>query len=214
MLMPVSHEAVAQGACRRNCPRQHSFFSQAAYVSTRGHPSLRHHMDAPFDPHIRRVLHRDGDTIQQLEKLARQELGDTPFILWEGDPATFQFSFVGGDAEKLLGYPAGDWVSSPTFWTSTVIHSEDREEAVAYCALATALCRDHVFEYRALTRAFDMIWLKDYVHVVRGPRDRPVSLRGIMIDISEEKWRDGTFLKAATYRAPSTRELEAVSRPT
>jgi PAS domain-containing protein len=143
--------------------------------------------------------------------LPARNSSDTPFIIWEGDPATFQFSYVGGDAEQLLGYPAGDWITSPTFWTSTVIHSDDREEAVAYCALATALCRDHVFEYRALTREFDMIWLKDYVHVVLGPRGRPISLRGIMVDISEEKWRAGTFLKASSFRSPTTAELQGIA---
>lgn len=57
--------------------------------------------------------------------------------MWEGDPETFQFSYVSSSAQDILGYPAGRWMDE-SFWVDSIVHSDDRRDAVAFCALATA----------------------------------------------------------------------------
>jgi PAS domain-containing protein len=34
-------------------------------------------------------------------------------IVWEADPATFHFSFVSQQADRILGYPVERWLSEP-----------------------------------------------------------------------------------------------------
>jgi PAS domain-containing protein len=53
-------------------------------------------------------------------------------IVWEADAQTFKFTFVSNQAEVLLGYPARQWISEPTFWKDH-LHPDDRDWAVAYC---------------------------------------------------------------------------------
>ncbi len=59
----------------------------------------------------------------------------TSAILWEGDPETFAFTFVNQEAEKVLGYPAEEWIGDPEFWPRH-IHPADREWAVNFCQSA------------------------------------------------------------------------------
>ena len=106
-------------------------------------------------------------------------------IVWEGDAQTFEYFFVSQQAERLLGYPVERWTSEPTFW-SDHIHPEDRERAINYCTISTANKQDHVFEYRMIAADGRVIWLRDIVTVL-VEKDQPVKLRGIMVDITENK---------------------------
>jgi PAS domain-containing protein len=152
----------------------------------------------------------DGDaSIGDVVAAARDAFPGRRLIVWQGDPQTFAFDFVGGDAEQLLGHPASAWMD-PSFWIDTIVHPEDRRDAVSYCALASGKARDHVFEYRAVHPGGGVVWLVDYVRVVRGERGVPVQLRGIMFDITGDKARRGDYARAPTLRLPSAAELKAM----
>lgn len=123
------------------------------------------------------------DPIDQVEARCRAELPDFRTILWEGDPATFQFSYVSPLAAEVLGYPVERWTREPTFWTDVVVHPEDRDEAVSFCALATAQSRNHDFRYRARCADGRVVTLLDVVQVITGGRGVPVKLRGLMLEL-------------------------------
>jgi PAS domain S-box-containing protein len=106
-------------------------------------------------------------------------------IVWEADARTFQFSFVSQQAERLLGYPVERWLTEPTFWKDH-IHPDDQEWAVDYCAKATKEKRAHEFEYRMIAADGRIVWLRDIV-IVTVENDKPVKLRGIMVDMTERK---------------------------
>jgi PAS domain-containing protein len=149
------------------------------------------------------------DSIEDVDARAQRVL-EVPAIVWEGDAQTFQFSFVSKTAELLLGYPVTRWTTEPTFWADVVIAPDDRDDAIAYCALATAKRTDHVFEYRAHKANGGIIWLRDYVQVLVGPRRIATKLRGLMIDISTERTATHGFEQPSTFRAPSHEELAAL----
>ncbi len=161
-----------------------------------------------LDVEVLRAFGPDRDPIEAVEARARRLFPGAALIVWEGDPQTFAFSYVGGDAERLLGYPGARWVEEATFWSDRVIHPDDRSDAVAYCALATARATDHVFEYRALTADGGVRWLKDYVRVILGARRIPVVLRGLMFDVTEAMRASAGFDALATFRLPTVAELE------
>lgn len=142
--------------------------------------------DPALAERLRKVFGAPGDSMDAVEKRASELLGDTKSIVWEGDPQTFQFSFVGNIAEELLGYPVKRWTVEPTFWADVVVHKEDRDDAIAFCALATGKCQDHDFVYRAVAHDGRVVWLHDVVKVIRGPRGVAERLRGIMMDITPE----------------------------
>jgi PAS domain S-box-containing protein len=106
-------------------------------------------------------------------------------VVWEADPATFGFSFVSPQAERLLGYPVAQWLNEPGFWQSH-LHPDDREHAVAACAEATAALRNHAIEYRMIAADGRAVWLRDRVAVVVED-GRAVRLRGILVDVSSQK---------------------------
>ena len=90
------------------------------------------------------------------------------------------------------------------------MHRDDRDSAIAYCALATAKCCDHVFEYRASTPDGRVVWLRDFVRVTVGQRRVPVLLRGAMFDITQEREAAGMLDTASAHREPSPDLLHAV----
>jgi PAS domain-containing protein len=156
------------------------------------------------------VFDAGRDSIEAVQARARKAFPGARFIVWEGDPATFAFSYIGADAESLLGHPASDWIDSPGFWVDHVVHPDDRREALACCALATGRGRDQLFEYRALRSDGCIVWMLDYVNVVRGERGVPSRLRGIMFDITAAKQRAGLLQALPGLREPSQEQLEQV----
>lgn len=140
-----------------------------------------------FDALMQELFGAPTDPIAVIEQRARRAFGALPVVIWEGDPETFQFEFVSTDAEKILGYPASRWTTERTFWVDHVVHPLDKDDAVAYCALATCKGADHCFEYRAIRADGSTVWLRDIVRVILGSRGVPIKLRGVMFDITEEK---------------------------
>jgi PAS domain S-box-containing protein len=148
------------------------------------------------------------DPIELVESRAIRE-GAGALLVWEGDAATFQFTYVSRNAEALLGYPIERWYGEPTFWAESVVHPDDRTDAVAYCALATAKKAHHEFEYRAVRADGSVIWLLDQVRVVLGKRGLAERLRGIMLDITPERLREP--VRSGELRArPSHAELQSL----
>ena len=106
-------------------------------------------------------------------------------IVWEADLPGSQFSFVSKQAERILGYPIERWLTEPAFWADH-LHPDDRDWAVRSCHTAVADKRDQDFEYRMIAADGRAVWVRDLVTVVvQG--DRPIRLRGVMVDITERK---------------------------
>jgi two-component system cell cycle sensor histidine kinase/response regulator CckA len=106
-------------------------------------------------------------------------------IVWEADVRTFSFTFVSAQAERILGYPIHQWLHDPTFWQNH-IHPDDRDQAVSFCVECTRERRDHRFEYRMIAADGRTVWLHDAVTVISADGE-PVTLRGVMVDITEKK---------------------------
>jgi PAS domain S-box-containing protein len=105
-------------------------------------------------------------------------------IVWEADAQTFNVTFVSSKKERLLGYSVSDWYKSG-FWLQHV-HPDDQKWAADYCVEATLNRSSYQLEYRFLTKNGDTIWLRDIVSVT-FENARPCWLRGIIIDITEQK---------------------------
>jgi PAS domain S-box-containing protein len=106
-------------------------------------------------------------------------------IVWEADPFSFRFTFISKKVEDILGYSQEEWLSSPSFWADH-LHPDDKETAIDYCVQCTMKRQQHNFEYRMIAKNGSEVWLRDIVNVI-SENDEPILLRGIMIDIGENK---------------------------
>jgi PAS domain S-box-containing protein len=122
--------------------------------------------------------------LREVEHRFRDLVESTDGIVWEADAATFAFTSVSKNAERMLGFSVNDWLA-PGFWASRV-YEEDREYAVNFCVSCTGRLEDHDFEYRFVAKDGSLIWLRDIVKVV-AEDGKPKWLRGLMIDITTIK---------------------------
>ena len=106
-------------------------------------------------------------------------------IVWELDAASFKFTFVSQQAERILGYPPERWTNEADFWVEH-LHPDDRLWVVDYRAAATLAKADHQFDYRMIAKDGRTVWLRDFV-TVDASESGQVLLRGVMIDITERK---------------------------
>ena len=154
-----------------------------------------HHLNTNFladqDPELAARIHRvfgsETDPMPLLERRARELLPEHRTIVWEGDAQTIQFTYVSESARDILDYACDRWLNEPTFWADVVVHAEDRDHAISFCALATGKCKDHDFEYRAVGPDGQVVWLHDVVRVIVGRRGVAERLRGVMVDVSDRK---------------------------
>jgi PAS domain S-box-containing protein len=101
-------------------------------------------------------------------------------IVWERDVETWQFTFVSGQAERILGYPTRKWMEDSDFWLEH-IHPDDRNWALAHRKSAAADGKDLSCEYRMLAADGRTVWLRDLVSTVSEDGS---ALRGLLVDVT------------------------------
>ncbi|MCZ6525434.1 MAG: PAS domain S-box protein, partial [Gammaproteobacteria bacterium] len=129
-------------------------------------------------------LQREHDALVISEHRLRQLVESTNAIPWEADAKTWQFTYVGPQAVRLMGYPVKQWYEKD-FWADH-IHPDDRDYAINYCLDLSQRFGDYEFDYRMMTANGEVVWLHDIVKVDRknGEID---ALRGYMINVTERK---------------------------
>lgn len=106
-------------------------------------------------------------------------------LVWEADPLSYEFTFVSQQAERLLGYPHDQWLNEPAFWQNH-LHQDDRQRAIEFFRQAVARNKSHHFEYRMIAADGRVVWIRDSASVVLEG-NKPVLLRGVLLDITEQK---------------------------
>jgi PAS domain S-box-containing protein len=177
------------------------------YIRTTGHPlvdasgNLLEHFGTAMDVTERKRADEERERLLASERAAfaesvaaqqrfRDLVNSVEGIVWEAD-ASFQFSFVSKQAERVLGYPVERWMSEPTFWMDHV-HPEDRKWALQFRQKATAEKRDHQFEYRMIAADGSVVWLRDLVTV----GERETGVRGLMVDLTHQRQAEEALRQA------------------
>ncbi|WP_457788108.1 bifunctional diguanylate cyclase/phosphodiesterase [Pseudomonas sp. PL-6] len=139
---------------------------------------------------INRRLHSEMQRRAELEQELRSReqhfrdlVESLSAIAWEAEPGDLRFTYVSPHAEKLLGYPQGDWLQ-PGFWQQH-LHPDDHQRTLRQCLEHCSAGQDHVLEYRLQAADGRSVWVRDIITLLqRGERQ---VVRGLMIDISETK---------------------------
>ena len=106
-------------------------------------------------------------------------------IVWECTPDDFQFTFVSRQSERLLGYPPEEWMANPHFWQEK-LHREDDPQVVRIRRESIARGLPYHNEYRMMAADGRAIWIRES-GVVLIETDKPVAVRGIFQDVTEQK---------------------------
>jgi PAS domain S-box-containing protein len=125
-----------------------------------------------------RVINRTAE-LQQSREHFRQLVETVRVIPWESSVEASNLSYVGPQAEDLLGHPRDRWYEEG-FW-STIIHPEDRERVREfYARIAQARAADEM-EYRLTAADGRIVWIHEVVNVITSEIDETPILRGFMI---------------------------------
>lgn len=129
--------------------------------------------------------HEAEESLRRSEQQYAVLVNNIDGIVWEADVRSHRMTFVSHQTNQILGYPASDWITNATFWQDHM-HPEDRAAALKYCAARTKRGEDYNFEYRMIAADGREIWVEDFVTVVME-QNEPVTLRGVMVDITRRK---------------------------
>jgi PAS domain S-box-containing protein len=106
-------------------------------------------------------------------------------IVWEADARSFAMNFVSNQSEVMLGYPARLWLEDTRF-RSKILHPADRVTTIETGRNFIAEGKAYQLEFRVVAADGRVVWLRESV-AVETEGDRPTLLRGISIDITEQK---------------------------
>ena len=119
---------------------------------------------------------------------------------WEFDPIAGVFTYVSPRVEAVFGYPASDWIDNPEFFPS-ILHPDDRDSVLNFCATETSAVLDHSMTYRMQAADGSVNWVRDIVYLVKNEAGSVTSLRGLMIDITDERHLKERLIESeARYR--------------
>jgi PAS domain S-box-containing protein len=107
-------------------------------------------------------------------------------VVWRHNPSLPYLNYISKPVEKLTGYTVEECKATSFFWDK-VLHPEDKE---VVAKMFRSLYENNIttcqLEYRVRTKWGEIIWLRDYVKVIRRD-DKPVELVGVIINISPQK---------------------------
>jgi PAS domain S-box-containing protein len=106
-------------------------------------------------------------------------------IVWELSLPEGRFTFVNERAERILGYPAHQWLDDPEFWRNHV-HAEDRSAAMKFRVMAANRGGHQQFEYRMIAANRRIVWLRE-IASVKTVDNQPSLLRCVLVDITRRK---------------------------
>jgi diguanylate cyclase (GGDEF)-like protein/PAS domain S-box-containing protein len=110
-----------------------------------------------------------------------------PAIVYTADfGADGAWSYVSPQIEQILGYTPAEWMADPGLWYQH-LYPEDREIAMDQEARAAETGERLASEYRMVTRSGDVVWFRDDAVVVRDAAGQPITMQGVMYDISDRK---------------------------
>lgn len=167
------------------------------------------------------ILHRKQieHALRSSEDRYRRLVESTDVVPWEANPAEWRFTYVGPQAEVLLGYPLHIWYSEG-FLTS-YLHPDDRHLAYQLFTESQDKGSTVEFECRMLGANSKVVWVL-LVATSIPDESGEGHLQGYLIDISARK---GTEIELNHYRnhleelveqrtkalAAANKELEAFS---
>ena len=144
----------------------------------------------------------DRERFAQLAESERQRLDEVvsnvPGIVWESllhpGGRTGQAIFVSEYAERMLGYPVEEWLSTPDF-AESITHQGDREEVVRVTAAIAANGKEGRLQYRVIANDGREFWVETQLAPIRDETRKVIGLRGITMDVTSRKLAEAALIE-------------------
>lgn len=120
--------------------------------------------------------------LEKREEHYRQLVETANVIPWELDLNSRRITYVGPQAEAILGYKLSDWYEEK-FWLNHVF-AEDRDMAEKFYRHVASTGERSEIEYRINHADGKIVWVRDCVHKSMNDPRSP-TLQGIMFDVDE-----------------------------
>ncbi|WP_051259096.1 MULTISPECIES: sensor histidine kinase [Chitinibacter] len=140
------------------------------------------------------------------EDRMRRLVESTRLIPWDARPEEWRFTYVGPQAEQLLGYPLSEWYSEG-FLTS-YLHPDDRHFAYPLFADVHEPGQIYEFECRLLAASGKEVWVQISASCDLDPNGLP-HLQGFLFDISSRRANE---IQLENYRNHLEEVVEERSR--
>jgi PAS domain S-box-containing protein len=127
---------------------------------------------------------------EQAESRFRTLVERVPAVAYVWDaadaPGSVPAGYISPQIERLLGFPAEEWLRHPERWAERV-HPADLPDVLAAWEAAVARDGDFSAEYRIRRADGRWVWLRDEANPVGpGARGRPL-YQGVMVDVTARK---------------------------
>jgi PAS domain S-box-containing protein len=118
--------------------------------------------------------------------------------------------YVSPQIEALLGYTPDEFRGNNGIWPDR-IHADDRARVLAELRSCALTGQPFASEYRFLRRDGRVVWLRDDGAVARGTNEHPLTIHGVMLDITERKRAQRQFAEAQALAHVGTWEWDLVA---
>ena len=126
------------------------------------------------------------------------DLSTLPAVIWQADPATFEFTYVGGAVEQISGYPAAHWLSAETgLLLQERIHPDDRAEIMALYQSLAAEGGEASAEFRFAGAG---AWCRETIRVPT-PGEGSGQISGVLTAIGARRQLEAQALEAGRIDA-------------
>ena len=139
-------------------------------------------------------------SVSQAEAAARRSqqqyvelVGSLEAIVWRAHATTFEHIYVSEQAENVLGYSVGEWLSQPHF-KEMRLHPDDRMRVLALYRQAAQDQTHHRLDYRMASADGREVWFHECVHAVMDEGGCH-ELIGVMMDITDRKATERSLIE-------------------
>jgi PAS domain S-box-containing protein len=103
--------------------------------------------------------------------------------------------YVSPQIESLIGFSPAEWTADRELWFRHV-HPDDRERVLREETESQSSGSPLTTEYRMVSRAGSLIWVRDAASVVRNEQGAPAFLHGVMMDITRQRQAEEELARA------------------
>jgi len=133
-----------------------------------------------------------GERVEADERLRESEtrrralVERLPLVTYSHPPGDRGSLRPGPQIEELLGYSPAEWAAEPGLF-ERLLHPDDRERVLGELTAAADSAEPFRSEYRLVTRAGDVVWLRDEAAPVRDASGTIAYVQGYLLDVSERR---------------------------
>ena len=106
--------------------------------------------------------------------------------------------FTSKQIEPLLGYSVSEWRTDSDLFIRT-LHPEDRDRVIAAHEKTHRTHAPLSIEYRLMSKAGNVVWVRDEGAVVLGDEEEPLYLLGYLLDITAERQAQEQLRRQALF---------------